>query len=206
MIYPVRLYGDPVLRKVARPVTEFGDELKELAEAMVETMYEHNGVGLAGPQIGLPERLFVAAETDKAEDEEAEELPPPQTREEKRQRWGVVKEHVMVNPEILRREGNQTGFDGCLSLPGLYVDDMERDFEVSVRYQDVQGEWHELDASGHFAWVIQHEYDHLEGVLFLDRMSEARRRAFMGEHRSELAQMQRDAKAMLKDLKGSPTF
>jgi len=211
VIHPIRYFGDPVLRKVARPVTEFDEELQKLAQDMLETMYGANGVGLAAPQIGLSERLFVALEMgsraakDEALGEEMEEghdLSPA----EKRERWGVLAEHVMVNPVITRREGVQVGMDGCLSLPGLFVEEMKRDRKVRVRYQDVKGAWHERDAEGHFAHVIQHELDHLDGVLFFDRLPESERRAFLEAHRRELAELQREAKAFVKRLKdeGAP--
>lgn len=172
---------------------------------MITTMYHHNGVGLAAPQIGLSKRLFIAAEVDKTQDDtEDEDAPPPVTIQEKRERWHIIRDHVMVNPEILSYEGQQAGVDGCLSLPGLFTEAVERPDRVRVRYQDVAGEQHELVAEGHFAWVIQHEYDHLEGVFFLERLPSAERKAFMNEHRSELAQMQRDAKAFLKEHKNAP--
>ncbi len=207
MIYKVRYYGDPVLRKRAKTVKEFDDDLSQLARDMIETMYDANGVGLAAPQIGVSKRLFVALEmgSREAKDEavgqegeaEAEDLSP----EEKRERWGVIAEHVMVNPEIISRSGVQYGVDGCLSLPGLFVEEMKRDLWVRVRYQDVNGQTRERDAEGHFAHVIQHEYDHLEGVLFFDRLSEPERKVFLGEHRRELADFQREAKSYLKELK-----
>ena len=171
----------------------------------METMYHHNGIGLAAPQIGIPKRLFIAVEAHKDEDE-PEDAPPPKTIAEKRERWGVIKEHIMINPELSNIEGRQLGVDGCLSLPGLFVEDMERDHGLHVRFQDVRGNWHELDAEGHFAWVIQHEYDHLEGIIFLDHLPEARRKAFMTEHRSDLADMQREAKAFLKEHKDAPVL
>lgn len=204
VIYPVRYYGDPVLRKVATPVTEFGDELKALAADMIATMYEYNGVGLAAPQIGVSKRLFVALELGPVEDEEEAPEPEDLSPEQKRVRWGVIREHVMVNPVILARDGVQYGQDGCLSLPGLYVERMQRDRSVTVRYQDTEGQEHTLHAEGHFAHVIQHEYDHLEGVLFFDRLPEDERRTFMDTHRQEFATFQRDAKALLKRLKNEP--
>ena len=95
---------------------------------MIETMYHFNGIGLAAPQIGISKRIFIAAEIDpvkRAENKEDE--TPPKTIEEKRERWGVIKEHVMVNPKISKREGTQYGVDGCLSIPGLSVEEMKRD-------------------------------------------------------------------------------
>ena len=205
MIYPIRYYGDPVLRKVARSVTSFDEELKALSQDMLETMYDANGVGLAAPQIGLSKRLFVALQIEPLEDEqdEADDLATL-SPEEKRKRWGVVAEHVMVNPEITARSGEQFAQDGCLSVPGLFVSEMRRDDKVSVRFRDVTGEPRELDAEGHFAHVIQHELDHLNGVLFFDRLPEEARRLFMNEHRKELAALQREAKAMLKQFKDDP--
>ena len=206
MIYPIRYYGDPVLRKVARPVTSFDEELETLSQDMLETMYDANGVGLAAPQIGLSKRLFVALQIEPLEDEEQDEADDlaALSPEEKRKRWGVVAEHVMVNPEITSRSGEQFAQDGCLSVPGLFVGEMRRDDKVSVRFQDVRGEPRELDAEGHFAHVIQHELDHLNGVLFFDRLPEEARRLFMNEHRKELAALQREAKAMLKQFKDDP--
>lgn len=208
MIYKVRYYGDPVLRKRARPVTVFDKKLETLGRDLLGTMYDANGVGLAAPQVGLSTRVFVALEmgSREAKDEavgeamnEAELLSP----EEKRERWGVVAEHVMVNPEIIARNGVQHGTDGCLSLPGLFVEEMKRDARIRVRYQDVLGQSHERDAEGHFAHVIQHELDHLDGVLFFDHLPEPEKRAFLDEHRKTLAELQREAKGYLRELKAS---
>ena len=204
MIYKVRYYGDPVLRRRAQPVTVFDDRLEQLAKDMIETMYEANGVGLAGPQIGLSERIFVALELGEQEaDEEADGKTDGEvlTGAEKRERWGVIAEHVMVNPEIVARKDKQYGTDGCLSLPGLTVEEMERDLHVHVRFQDVHGKRLERDAKGHFAHVIQHELDHLDGVLFFDNLPETARREFLETHRQELAGFQREAKSYLKELK-----
>jgi peptide deformylase len=183
-------------------VSEFGDALAALAQDMVETMYFHNGIGLAAPQIGLGKRLFVAAETAEA-DEEPDDAAPPATAAEKRRRWGVVKEHVLVNPQVLEQGGLQHGPDGCLSMPGLFVDELPRAYRLRLRYQDVTGAPRELEAEGRFAHVLQHELDHLNGVLFFDHLPDAERRAFLAEHRSTLAQMQRDAKAFLKERRGN---
>jgi peptide deformylase len=203
MILPVRLYGDPVLRKKASPVTRFDDKLKALAQDMMETMYQHNGVGLAAPQIGLSKRLFTALETCKTE-ATPEDAPAPETIEEKRQRWGVVAEYVMVNPEVLASSGDAYDLEGCLSIPALYIEDVLRSEKLKVRFQDVEGNLHEREVNGHFARVIQHEFDHLEGILFLDRLPEGKKRQFMSENRKALADIQRDAKALLKELKEHP--
>lgn len=205
MIYKVRLYGDPVLKKVATPVTVFDNKLKQLADDLIETMYHYNGIGLAAPQVGISKRIFVACEFDqKLREESKEDEHPPETIEEKRKSWGVIKEHVMVNPKVSKRAGEQEGPDGCLSVPGLQIDDMKRDESLHVRYQDVDGNHHELDATGRFAHVIQHEYDHLEGILFFERLLKAEKEAFVAEHRNELLEIQREAKAFLRELKDNP--
>jgi len=192
-VLPIRLYGDPVLRKKALPVAEFSG-LDELAENMVETMLEYGGVGLAAPQVGLARRLFIAAEYE-LEEEEAE------AEEDERPRSVLKNLYVMVNPRITYRAGEQVGTEGCLSIPGIYSDDVPRDLQIRVEYQDVSGQPHELEAEGYLARVIQHELDHLEGILFFDRLPAELRREFLSEHRGELADMQRQAKAFLRELK-----
>ncbi|AEB12590.1 Peptide deformylase [Marinithermus hydrothermalis DSM 14884] len=189
-IYPIRLYGDPILRRRALPVEAF-DGIPELAENLFETMFEAGGVGLAAPQVGISRRLFVAAEY-LDEEEEAEDTPLKSR---------VKQLYVMVNPVITYREGHQVGTEGCLSLPGLYSDEVPRDLRVRVQYQDEYGEPKVLEAEGYLARVIQHELDHLEGKLFIDRLPPEARRAFINEHRAELAEMQRRARALIKELK-----
>ncbi len=208
MIYPIRTYGDPILRQKAQLVTRFNESLKELANNMIETMYDANGVGLAAPQIGLSARLFVGLELDLSEEREEKKYSEEEYKllsiEEKKELWRVVDEHIMVNPEILEREGIQYGPDGCLSLPGLQVEKIQRDNRVKVRYQDLEGNWHEENLEGHFSHVVQHEHDHLEGVLYIDRLPEEERKSFINEYRQELAEMQRNAKVFLKRLKRAP--
>lgn len=201
MIHPIRHYGDPVLRRRASQVTEFGPALEELAADMLETMYAADGVGLAAPQIGVPLRLFVALELPSMADADADQDPEGADGQQAGQ-WQQRQEHVMVNPSITLRQGLQHGRDGCLSLPGLFVEEMPRDQVVEVGYQDLQGQHHHLRAEGYFAHVLQHEFDHLEGILFFDRLPEDQKRAFLETHRSELAVMQRDAKAFLKRQRG----
>jgi peptide deformylase len=203
------LYGDPVLRRVAAPVGRFDDELRRLASDMIETMHDAHGVGLAGPQIGVPRRIFVALELEAPEHAagQATDAEPPDPGgdgagdEAEDEGPKVLATHVLVNPDITERQGVQVAPDGCLSVPGLWVEGMRRDAEVTVRYQDLAGTPRELRATGHFAHVLQHELDHLEGVLYFDRLEDAERRAFLEEHRRELADMQRRAKALLKELR-----
>jgi peptide deformylase len=210
------LYGDPVLRRTAVPVERFDEDLRQLAGDMIETMHDAHGVGLAAPQIGVARRLFVAVELADAEGEEDDDFSGQAPRSGVGDALDdaagddaaddgpeVVAVHVMVNPEILRRAGLQIAPDGCLSVPGLWVEEMERDAEVVVRYQDLDGAEHERLARGHFAHVIQHELDHLDGVLYFDRLDADARRAFLEAHRSELADLQRRAKALLKELRAA---
>jgi len=206
LIHPIVLYGDPILRRRASPVTRFDEELERLAADMVETMYAADGVGLAAPQIGRSLRLFVAlevAETEDDEEQSGQAAPEAEgeelTQEQKRRAWGVVREHVIVNPQMVAMEGRQYGRDGCLSLPGLSVEDVPRAQRVVLDYQDLKGERHRLEAEGYFAHVLQHEYDHLEGVLFFDHLPAARRERFLEENRKQLAEWQREARALAKE-------
>ncbi len=182
----IRLYGDPVLRKRAREVTDFGPKLAELVEDLFETMEEENGAGLAAPQVGILQRVYVFNEYGESDDEGVSER---------------VAQHVFVNPVITSRRGAQKTLEGCLSIPGLRFDGIDRDLEVTVEYQDMEGEKHEMTAHGYLAQTILHEQDHLDGVLYLDRLGARDRREFMDEHREELAEMQRYAK---KQLAGKP--
>ena len=138
------IYPDERLRKKAKPIEVFGPELVRLAADMVDTMDAFDGVGLAAPQIGVSRRILVLREPEK---------------------------EVMcfVNPEILDREGEETGEEGCLSLPQLYAP-ITRAARVRVRAFDQFGKPFEVEASGLLARIIQHEYDHLEGVVILDRL------------------------------------
>jgi peptide deformylase len=191
MIYPIRLYGDPVLRKRASSVKDFS-EIPRLAENMFETMFEARGVGLAAPQVGRSERLFVFAEYVDAEDEEGEEADL-KTR--------VKNQWVMVNPAITYRAGQQISTEGCLSIPGLYSDEVPRDLQIRVEYQNELGEKKTQEFEGYLAVVVQHELDHLDGTLFFERLPKDLKADFLEEHRKELADMQRRAKAFLKELK-----
>ena len=189
MIHPIRLFGDPVLRRRALPVTSFDERLRTLAADMFETMYAAEGVGLAAPQIGVSRRIFVALQ-----------LPTPSDGdEEDDSRWDQRAEHVIINPVITRRDGVQLARDGCLSLPGLTALDVPRDLAVDVTYQDLSGARRTISADGYFAHVLQHEFDHLEGVLYYDHLPEPRKQAFLEEHRRELVDMQRRAKALLRE-------
>jgi peptide deformylase len=154
MVYKIVKYGNPVLEKPAEPVTKFGTpELRQLAEDMFETMYAHKGIGLAAPQINLSERITVI-------DTSAGEYPEDRL--------------VLINPEILHMEGKQVGEEGCLSIPG-FREDVKRAMKARVRYQDVEGEWHEKTGEELLARAMQHEIDHLNGILFLKHLSALKR-------------------------------
>jgi peptide deformylase len=152
-ILPIRIYPDPVLRVRCRPVTVFDEALARLAADMVETMYAAPGVGLAAPQVGVELRLAVV---DVSVGQDPGKL------------------HVLVNPEILRREGSEADVEGCLSLPGLN-DKVERPTWVEITAQDLAGHSFRLSAEGFAARAVCHEIDHLEGVLFTDHLRGLRR-------------------------------
>jgi peptide deformylase len=183
MVLPIRLYGDPVLRSKARKVTDF-KTIPKLAQDMLETMYEARGVGLAAPQVGVSQRVFVWAEFDD-EEEEGEE---PRSK--------VIAEHVMVNPVLETLDGQLVeGLEGCLSIPGIYEEGVKRKRALRVNYQNERGEGKIIELEDFNARVIQHEFDHLEGKLFLDYLP----KETLEKHRAELTKFQREAKAFLKE-------
>lgn len=142
----IRRYPDPCLRKVCEPITEFDDDLKAFARRMFELMREGRGVGLAAPQVGVLKRLFVMNHTGEEQDG-----------------------RVFVNPEIRDLRGSQEGEEGCLCLPDVYVK-VRRAAACTIRAQDLDGNPFEIEADALFGRVCQHETDHLNGVLILDRM------------------------------------
>ena len=148
-------YPEPILLTVGRPVCdeEFNDDLSQLIENMFETMYDAGGVGLAAPQIDVSKRLFVM-DCSGGEDE--------------------TQKLALINPEIIYVEGEQYGDEGCLSFPGIYAK-IKRDLRAIVRYQDVHGNFQELDGSDLTARCILHETDHCDGIVFIDRMTSLKR-------------------------------
>jgi peptide deformylase len=153
MIYPIVKYGDPVLEKPAAPVTEFDDKLKKLVDDMFESMYEAQGVGLAAPQIGISLRLSVI-DTSFKEDPEAK--------------------LVLANPEIIKIEGKQAGGEGCLSIPD-FREKLTRAKMVTIRAQDIHGNWYEKSGEDLLARAFQHEIDHLNGTLYIHHLSSLKR-------------------------------
>ena len=146
-------YPDPVLEKPGEPVTEFNDELKKLVEDMFETMYAAPGVGLAAPQVGVQKRVFVM-DCSGGRD-------PAQRL-------------AMINPEVLRTEGEQTGEEGCLSFPGIFFP-VKRAMRAVVRAQDVNGNELEVDGLELTARCMLHETDHCDGILFIERTTPLKR-------------------------------
>ncbi len=153
MIYPIVKYGDPVLEKPAETITEFNDELKKLANDMFESMYAAHGVGLAAPQIGISKRIAVVDVTFK-EDPNAK--------------------LVLVNPEIIKKEGKQSGNEGCLSLPD-FRETVSRPKKVTVRAQDLEGNWFETSGEDLLARAFMHETEHLHGKLYITHISALKR-------------------------------
>ena len=164
MIYPIVAYGDSILRKNTRFIEKDEFDLKKLSADMFETMYGANGVGLAAPQIGMDVRIFVVDGTPFSEEDEDDE-------EEEEPDLSLVNfKKVFINPEILEEYGEEWGFEeGCLSLPGIRGD-VYRHETVRIRYRDEEWNEHEEEFSGMAARIIQHEYDHLLGKLFVDYM------------------------------------
>lgn len=148
-------YPEPVLLTVGTPLaeSEFGSELQKLVDDMFETMYDAGGVGLAAPQIGSSQRLFVMDVPDEN---------------------GLSDKLAFINPEIMRVEGEQIGDEGCLSFPGLYQA-VKREMRVIVQAQNVNGETFEKDLTDLAARCVLHETDHCDGIVFLDRMTPLKR-------------------------------
>ena len=151
-------YGDPVLRRKSTPVTGELDTLRPLVEDMFETMYAEPGIGLAAPQLGVSQRLVVIGAV--ADDDAGTNVGP---------------RLVLVNPEIVGRSEDRLPFDeGCLSVPDI-TETVERPRAIRFRYTTLEGQGVERDAAGLLARVVQHEVDHLDGILFVDRLSLLRR-------------------------------
>lgn len=166
MIYPIIPYGDPVLRKVAKPVDFSKLDLVKLSEDMFETMYAASGVGLAAPQIGMDIRLFVVDGRPMNEGEEEEDIDPSLIDFKK----------VFVNASILDETGEEWGFEeGCLSIPGVRGEVFRPEY-VKIHYWTEHGEERTDLFEGFAARIIQHEYDHIEGILFTDHLNVVKKR------------------------------
>jgi len=153
MIYPIVKFGNPVLEKPAEKVTAFDEELKKLIDDMFESMYAARGVGLAAPQIGIPRRIAVVDVTFK-EDPEAK--------------------LVLINPEIIHKEGRHSQSEGCLSIPD-FRENVSRAHVVTIRAQDLSGKVFEKTGDDLLARALQHETDHLNGKLYISHISALKR-------------------------------
>ncbi|MES1258343.1 MAG: peptide deformylase [Acidobacteriota bacterium] len=157
----VRYLNDPVLERPAEPVTGFDTpELHRLIEDMFETMYASHGVGLAAPQIGVSQRLTVIDISGGEKKVEPDDPEPEKI--------------VLINPAVILKEGKQTGEEGCLSIPG-FREPVTRAKRATVRAQNAKGEWFEISGEDLLARAMQHEIDHLNGILFLSHLSSLKR-------------------------------
>ena len=157
-VLQIKLYPDPILKKKAETVTDFGPEQQQLFDEMIETMYAADGVGLAAPQIGVSKRILIASPT----------VTPGE-------------EYVFVNPEVLEAKGREAGMEGCLSLPGI-SGEIPRAKVIRFRAQDRQGKPVEMEIKDFFARIIQHELDHLNGILLIDRVDFDKRQELLAAY------------------------
>lgn len=158
-------FPNPILRKKAEKISNFDDSLQTLATDMIETMYDAPGVGLAAPQIGESIQMIVV---NAAQDEDGQESL------------------VMINPEITEKEGTQVDDEGCLSVLDLTAS-VKRSKKITVCYQDITGEKQEISVEDRFAVVLQHEIDHLHGILFIDHLSTLKRALYKKKIKKMLA-------------------
>ncbi len=154
-------YPDPVLKKIASSVTEFGPELETLCQNMLKTMYHAPGIGLAAPQIGISKRIFVLDVDYNRE---------PLDDEANRHEISDLNPRIFINPVLKDPEGQTTYQEGCLSVPEVF-DDVQRHEKITVEYQDVNGNKHEETVEGLLSICIQHENDHLDGIVFIEKLS-----------------------------------
>ncbi len=159
-------FPDPRLKRVSKPIGKMTDELRELARDMLDVMYNEPGIGLAAPQLGVSVRMFVI--DTGWNDEDVQRNP-----------------RVMINPEISEREGRITWEEGCLSVPD-YTATVERDAQIRLKGQDLDGNPIEERAEGVRAVCIQHEIDHLDGILFIDRISRLKRSLYVKKRKKQI--------------------
>jgi peptide deformylase len=186
VILPVVKYGHPVLREKGKRIERVTQEVRRLATDMVETMYAANGVGLAAQQIGRALMLTVIDATES-------ELPSEYFADGKPQDLAPLMPLVLVNPVILASSGEQTGIEGCLSVPEISAD-VRRAARVSVKAQNLDGEQNAFECTGLLARAVQHELDHLNGILFIDRMDAAMRASLSGK----LKRLEKETQAEFK--------
>lgn len=173
---PIVIYGSKVLRKKSFDLGK-PDELASLAGNMLQTMKKHDGIGLAGPQVGVLKNIFVI-DTSIYESKGIERV-----------------EKAYINPEIVNLNGQEVYFnEGCLSIPGIF-EDVKRPEKIEVRYRDIDFQWHEEILDSIVARIFQHEYDHLQGILFIDRLSAIRKKLI----RSKLNQIKNMKRVIIKN-------
>ena len=171
MILPVIAYGDPVLRKVAKVITKDHPKLDEIIANMWETQYNASGVGIAAPQVGLSIRLFVIDAAPFSDDDELSEEEQGFLSNFKR---------VFINPTIIEESGDEWAFnEGCLSIPDVR-EDVFRQEQIVIEYVDENWKKQKETLTGLAARIVQHEYDHIEGVLFTDKLSTLKKRLIKG--------------------------
>ncbi len=159
----IRIYPDEVLKKEAQRVEDFNSELRELVGDMFDTMYKKGGVGLAANQVGVLKRVFIVDLNSGKEGQGREKL-------------------VFINPEIIHSEGEDVAQEGCLSLPGLWKK-VKRAKRVVIKAQDLEGREFQMEAEGLLARALQHELDHLNGIVFIDRLSPLQRRLALEKYK-----------------------
>ncbi|WP_031429266.1 peptide deformylase [Flavimarina sp. Hel_I_48] len=172
MILPIVAYGDPVLKQKAKMIPAEYPDLEVLIDNMFETMYGASGVGLAAPQVGKSLRIFIVDTAPFSSDEDIED-------EERKDLENFKK--AFINAEIIEEKGDEWPFgEGCLSIPGIN-EDVFRQPDITIRYEDLDRKEHTETYTGLIARVIQHEYDHIEGVLFTDKLSSLKKRILKGK-------------------------
>jgi len=164
-VRPILIYGNPVLREKARPIHERTDHIRQLAQDLIDTMVNAEGVGLAAPQLGETLRMFVVNLTTIKKECYIDRVGPSFQ--------GMPSSIVLINPRVVKQAGEQTGEEGCLSLPELH-DKISRPNVIRVEATDLEGEPLEIEGSGLLARVLIHETDHLDGTLFIDHLSKLR--------------------------------
>lgn len=172
----IKYYGSPVLKKVAEPVEALTPELKSFIEDLIHTMYITDGVGLAAPQVGVSKRIFVC--------------DPQYSKTE------IKKPFVMINPEFVEFEGEQIYEEGCLSVPNIF-EKIKRFESVKMKYRDINWKLETITADDLFAVILQHEFDHLNGIVFVDKLAALRKMA-LGFRLNRIVEK---AKTMSDDMK-----
>ena len=187
MKLPILQYGDPILRAKGKRIDKIDNRVRELAQNMTETMHGANGVGLAAPQVGESLQLTVL-DVSQVEDRPTTMKLNGETVDPK-----TAMPLILVNPQIDLRSETETGIEGCLSFPEI-TGDIERAKSVITHAQNLQGEPIEIEATGFLARAIQHEVDHLNGILFIDRMSSAAKTSLSSKLKRLQKETQRGAK------------